>query len=845
MSIATLGTASILLLFLLSLAGTGFSAIGAARRSERLIEAGLQSVYASFGLAAFASALIIYAFVAGDYSIQYVQKTSDAAMPLFYKITSFWGGLDGSMLFWVLLHTLFASLALHANRDRHRELVPHAAAVLSVITAFFAGLLLFIKDPFSLYLLEVPSQGKGLNPLLQNLYMIIHPPSLYLGYVSLAVPYAFGMAALITGQVDAAWQRSVRRWTLFSWMFLTFGLILGGLWAYEELGWGGYWAWDPVENAGLLPWFTVTAFLHSIMIQERRGMMKVWNVSLVIVSFLLTIVGTFMTRSGVVQSVHAFGADPVLAWTFGAFMLAIVLFSFGLVIWRLPLLRSRGELESVLSREFAFLVNNWLFLVAAIFVLGATMWPTFTEWRMILAERYPDWLAWQDPGERVTIGAPFFNRYMRPLGLSLLLLTGVGPLLAWRKTSQVNLVKQFLGPLIAGVVTVVALLVVGLGSPWGLACFGLCAFTFWTIVQEFYRGVALRRRQRPQSVLDALIGLVLRARRRYGGYIVHLGIVLMFLGFAGQGYKLEENMKMNPGQTGNIGDFTIRHDSLAVTSDEQKQMITGHVTVLRDGQEIAQLTPARWFFAKHEDQPTTEVAIRRAAGEDLYLVLAAYEVQSQNATYAVTVNPLVNWIWLGFGVLAFGTGLAMLPERALVLAGARVPEGAATTTLMLLLMLLPAAAQAQTVIPRSELRRQLEADLMCKCGGCKAPMNNCQMGPGCHGLQKQNAKLDEYLAKGMTREQILAAFVADHGGQDILAAPLDEGFNRLAWALPYAVGVTGAAAVGLVALRWSRRRENGNTGAADDSAGAPVTGRASNNIDALRARLDDELRDLD
>lgn len=666
MSIATLGTATILLLFVLSLASAGLSAVGAVRRSERLIEGGLQGVYASFGLAAFASSLIIYAFIAGDYSIQYVQKTSDAAMPLFYKITSFWGGLDGSMLFWVLLHTLFASLALHANRERHRELIPHAAAVLSVITAFFAGLLLFIKDPFALFLLDIPTSGKGLNPLLQNFYMIIHPPSLYLGYVSLAVPYAFGMAALLTGQVDAAWQRSVRRWTLFSWMFLTFGLILGGLWAYEELGWGGYWAWDPVENAGLIPWFTVTAFLHSIMIQERRGMMKVWNVSLVIFSFLLTIVGTFMTRSGVVQSVHAFGSDPVLAWTFGAFMLVIVVFSFGLLIWRLPLLRSRGELESVLSREFAFLINNWLFLVAALFVLGATMWPTFTEWRMILAERYPDLLAWQDPGERVTIGAPFFNRYMRPLGLSLLLLTGIGPLLAWRKTSQVNLVKQFAGPLIAGVVVVVALVISGLGQPWGLACFGLCAFTFWTIAQEFYRGIALRRRQRPQSVLDALIGLVLRARRRYGGYIVHLGIVLMFLGWAGNAYKIERKTTLRPGESTPLGEYVIRHDGLRATEDWQKEMITAHIAVLKDGELKDTLVPARWWYFQLPEQPTTEVSRYMTFGEDVYVSIQEVDMTTGWTQLNLYINPLINWIWFGFGVMLAGS---------LICVGTRKSEG--------------------------------------------------------------------------------------------------------------------------------------------------------------------------
>jgi cytochrome c-type biogenesis protein CcmF len=667
MSIATLGTATILLIFVLSLATAGFGALGAARRSERLIEAGVQGMYATFAVAAFASALITYAFIAGDFTIQYVQKTSDAAMPLFYKITAFWGGLDGSLLFWVLLHTLFGSLAVRANRDKHRELIPHVVAVLSTITVFFAGLLLFLKDPFSTFQLDIPAQGRGLNPLLQNLYMIVHPPSLYLGYVSLAVPYAFGMAALITGQVDAAWQRSVRRWTLFSWMFLTFGLILGGLWAYEELGWGGYWAWDPVENAGLIPWFTTTAFLHSVMIQERRGMMKVWNVSLVIFSFLLTIVGTFMTRSGVVQSVHAFGSDPTLAWTFGAFMLLIVLFSFGLVLWRLPLLRSRGELESVLSREFAFLVNNWLFLVCAVFVLGATMWPTFTEWRMILAERYPDLLGWQDPGERVTIGAPFFNRYMRPIGLSLLLLTGIGPLLAWRKTSTQSLVKQFAGPLAAGTVTVAALRALGIQSPWGLACFGLCMFTFWTIAQEFWRGVALRRRQREQSVLEALIGLVLRARRRYGGYIVHLGVVLMFLGWAGNAFKIEKKTTLRPGESYELGDYVIRHDGLRTTEDWQKEMITAYLGVLKDGEVVDTLRPARWWYYQLPEQPTTEVSRHMTFGEDVYASIQEVDLTTGWTQLNLYINPLINWIWIGFGVMLAGS---------LICVGTRKGEGA-------------------------------------------------------------------------------------------------------------------------------------------------------------------------
>ncbi|MEZ4451158.1 MAG: heme lyase CcmF/NrfE family subunit [Nannocystaceae bacterium] len=654
MTIATLGSFTLLLIFLMSLGTVGLSAVGAVRRSPRFVEAGIQALYASFGLAAFASSLIIYAFLAGDYSIQYVQHTSDSSMPLFYKITAFWGGLDGSLLFWVLLHTLFASLAVRANRERHREMIAHVVAVLGAITAFFAGLLLFHKDPFAPYLLDVPFSGRGLNPLLQNFYMIFHPPSLYLGYVSLAVPYAFGMGALLTGQVDASWQQSVRRWVLFSWIFLSIGLILGGLWAYEELGWGGYWAWDPVENAGLLPWFTTVAFLHSVMIQERRGMMKVWNLALIIISFLLTIVGTFMTRSGVVQSVHAFGEDSALAWTFGAFMLAIVVFSFGLLIRRLPLLRARNELESALSREFAFLVNNWLFLVCALFVLGATMWPTFIEWLQILGERYPSVFGWIDPGERVTIGPPFFNRYMRPLGLALLLLTGVGPLLAWRKTSGQSLIKQFLGPLVVGVASTITPAILGVDSPWGLACFGLCGFTFWTIVQEFYRGVALRRSKRPQGVLDALIGLVLRARRRYGGYIVHLGVVLMFFGWAGNATKIERKTQLQPGQSYPLGDYVIRHDGLRVTEDWQKEMITADLAVLKDGEVVDVLHPARWWYYQLPDQPTTEVSRYMTVTADVYASMQEVDLNSGWTQLSLFVNPLVNWIWTGMMVTLLG-----------------------------------------------------------------------------------------------------------------------------------------------------------------------------------------------
>ena len=816
-----LGTFTLLAVFVVASYALAASVVGGRRRSHALIESGIGAFYMTAALMAVASGIIIHAFVTNNYAVKYVQHYSDAAQPLVYKITSYWGGLDGSIMFWVLLLSVFGTIAVATNRERHRELIPWVVAIISATEMFFIFIMVVHNNPFDTFVAAAPVDGKGLNPLLQNFYMAIHPPSLYTGFVAMTIPYAFGMAALITGHLDDAWLRAVRRWTMIGWLFLTFGLTLGMLWAYEELGWGGFWGWDPVENAGLLPWFTATAFLHSVLVQERRGMLRVWNVTLVITTFFLTIFGTFMTRSGVVQSVHAFGEDRWLAGLFSGFMVLIVTFSFGWVIYRLPLLKSRHELDSWASREAAFLVNNWILLFSAFFILFATMFPTLSE-----AVR----------GQRLTVGPPFFNMWMRPIGLALLVLTGIAPLLAWKKSTLTNLVHQFTWPVAAMMVTAAAVAALGIRVWSSGICFALCAFVGTTILQEFIRGAQVRRGASGSDIFTALVGLVARQQRRYGGYIVHVGIVLMFLGFAGQGYKLEENMKLNPGDKGTVGRFTVRHDSISVTSDDQKQMITGHVTVFQGDKMIAEMTPARWFFAKHEDQPTTEVAIRRAAGEDVYIVLAAYEVGTQNATYAVTINPLVNWIWLGFGVLAIGTGIALLPERAFALAGARVPDAAVTTTLLLLMLLLPGVARAQTVVSRSELRKQLEGDIMCTCGGCKAPMNNCPMGGSCHGLKEQSEKLDKYLAQGMTREQVRAAFVADHGGQDVLTAPLDEGFNRLAWALPYVAGATGAALVGLIAFRWTRRHDN--VPPAGTVADAPVE-------DALAARLDDELRDLD
>jgi cytochrome c-type biogenesis protein CcmF len=822
-----LGTFVLLTAFVTCAYAIAASVAGARRRSTRLVESGIGAFYFLAALMTVASAVLIHAFVTGNYAIKYVQRYSDTAQPLAYKIASYWGGLDGSIMFWVSLLSIFGSLAIYVNRDRHRELIPYVVSVIAATEMFFIFLMIIHKNPFSTFLTTPPVDGAGLTPLLQNFYMAIHPPSMYVGFVSMTVPFAFGIAALITGHLDDAWLRAVRRWTMIGWLFLSFGLTLGMLWAYEELGWGGYWMWDPVENAGLLPWFTATAFLHSVRVQEQRGMLRVWNVTLVIVTFFLTIFGTFMTRSGVVQSVHAFGEDRQLAILFTIFMVFILTFSFGWVIYRLPLLRSRNELDSFVSREAAFLANNWILLFSAFFVLFATMFPTLSE---------------AVTGERLTVAAPFFNRWMLPIGLILLTLTGIGPLLAWRKSTVSNLVYQLKWPVLAFFVTAGALYAFGVRVWSSGTCFALCAMVLTTIGQEFVRGAQVRREATGTDIFTALIGLVGRSKRRYGGYIVHVGIVLMFLGFAGEGFKQEEQALMKVGERLTVGHFAIRHDALRVTNDSQKQMVTGHVSVFEDGKLVGLLEPAKWYFNKREEEPTTEVAIRRAITEDLYVVLAGFDASAQTATYTVTINPLVNWIWLGFGIMALGTGIALLPERAIAFATARVPAGAAgaTTSLLILLLLLPSVVHAQhvespearrTAVARTPLEKELWRELICMCGTCgrKRIGDFC-----CSHAAKMRLEVAKLLDEGKTREEIYQYFIAQYGSQEPLGAPIDKGFNRLAWLFPYMVGASGAVGVAFVALRWSRREQE-----------TPAVAGATGEDTSLRSRLDDELRDLD
>jgi cytochrome c-type biogenesis protein CcmF len=539
--------------------------------------------------------------------------------------------------------------------------------------------------------------------------------------------------------------------------------------------------------------------------------------------------------------VHAFGEDRKLARIFMVFMGVLLVTGFGFLIKRLPELRSRAKLDSPLSREAAFLVNNWIRLFAAFFVLFATMFPTLSE-----AVR----------GERLNIGPPFFNKFMVPIGLVLLFLTGVGPLIAWRKADFGHLRYQFAMPAAAAVVAAAVCLAVGLGTSWApIVCFALCAFTATTITQELARGASIRRRNTGSDFMTALVGMIIRGRRRYGGYVVHVGIVLMFLGFAGQAYQREDEVQLRPGQQHDFGRYVLRYDRLLHEEDRQKEMVTAEFTVLQGGKEIGKMRPARWFFHKNP-QSTTEVAIRRSPAEDLYITLGTYDFSENAAHVKIVLNPLVNWIWLGFMLLAFGTGIALLPESVLAPVTARVgaAEGVAaagrTAALLLaagalLATLLggarPAFAARDPAAVAAD-RKWLRENIMCMCG-CRSNVAECPM-PKCSHADPDTDLVDKMLAEGKSRDDVVAAFVKQYGGAHVLMAPPDKGFNRLAWALPYTVGAAGVAGLAFAAWRFTRRGESPGKAPAAPEPAAPRSSPAAAEPD-LEEKLEDELAKID
>src|SRR5216684_1334343 len=585
-----------------------------------------------------------------DFSLEYVAAYSSTTLPTIYKFTSLWGGQQGSLLFWTWLLSIFTSIAAFQNRRRNPEIAPYALAVLAGVAIFFLFMLNFVTRPFDL-LATIPAEGSDLNPLLQNYWMAIHPPSLYTGYVSATVPFAFGAAALMTGKLDDAWIRTTRRWAIFSWFFLTLGNMFGARWAYEVLGWGGYWAWDPVENAAFMPWLVMTAYLHSVMIQERKDMLKVWNLALIGMAFGLTLFGTFITRSGVISSVHSF-TQSGLGPYFLTFLIIVTLAYVALLIFRSSQLRSPADFESYLSREAAFLFNN-LFLVGIAFaVFWGTIFPVLSE-----AVR----------GVKITVGPPFFDKVNGPLALMLVFLMGVGPLIAWRRTSPQTLMRTFLAPLTMGVGAGVVVFAMGLREWYLLTALSLAAFALGTVVVEFRRGVSARRHLVHETPARALVNLVAKNNRRYGGYIIHLGVVFAFIGIvASSFFRTEVKRSVREGQSFNIGAYEITFLGLKGVETAHLEDLRARLDVRSGGREIATMEPARLFY-KRPQQPATRVAIRSTPLADLYIVLAGVDDQSGLATFEVFLTPLVFWLWAGGLMMAIGTVVVMWPnvrERA-------------------------------------------------------------------------------------------------------------------------------------------------------------------------------------
>jgi cytochrome c-type biogenesis protein CcmF len=613
----------------------------------------IRAVYAVCGCLLVASVALWKGLASHDFNIEYVASYTSRNLPPYYVFSAFWAGQKGSLLFWAVVLSLFAAAAQLLTPRRYAYLMPYVAGVTSVVITFFVSVMLFAADPFE-RLAFTPADGRGLNPQLQNIGMVIHPPMLYLGYISITIPFAFAVAALLSRRLDVGWIHAIRKWTLVSWLFLSIGITLGMWWAYVELGWGGYWAWDPVENASFLPWLTMTAFLHSVMIQEKRGMLKRWNLGLIIGTFLLSIFGTFITRSGVIASVHSFTQSNV-GYFFLAFLVVACILSFTLLYTRWGLLEAEVRLESVLSREAAFLFNNLLFVGIAFSVLWGTLFPILSE----LVK-----------GTKITVGPPFFNRVNVPLGLLLLGLTGVGPLIAWRKASTANLRRQFIAPLAAGVVTLGVLLVIGVRDLYAIMAFALAGLVAGTIIQEFYRGVRARRRMHGESLPVALGRLVSRNRRRYGGYIVHAGILIYFVAFAGMAFKREQEATLKPGEAVEMRSpfgHTYRFTHMGISQYEALNRIVSAATVnvAQDGRPLGLMTSEKRqhvdSFKRPTFEPSTEVAIRSTLQEDLYIVFAGAVNGTEEAVYRFNLNPLVWWVWFGGFVLVLGGLVTMWP----------------------------------------------------------------------------------------------------------------------------------------------------------------------------------------
>ncbi len=642
-----LGALSILLAFPLAIYSFLASVAGAWKKRPFLVKSAERAVYAVCFLLTLASALLVYALLTSDFRLAYVAARSNRAMPAVYKFAAWWGGQEGSLLLWSWILSCYSAVVVFTNRAKFRKMMPYVTATLMFTQIFFLVLNAFIEPPFKVLAvgkgITAVQDGQGLNPLLQYWTMALHPPALYLGYVGFIVPFAFALGSLLIKQPGEQWIHTTRRWSLITWGFQSCGILLGAGWAYAVLGWGGYWGWDPVENASLLPWITATAFLHSVMMQEKKGMMKVWNMVLVSATFFLCIFGTFLTRSGIISSVHAFAKSEIGTY-FVSFLAIGIAATAYLILDRLDYLRSESQLESVVSRESSFLFNNLILLASCFAVLWGTMFPVISETFM---------------SERIALEPAWFNRLMIPIGLFLLFLTGVGPLFAWRRTSVDSLRRNFQWPGIAALVLVIALFWAGVQHPYALISFGFCLFVGLTIVIEFYKGSRAIAAKNQMNLLRAAVELTHRNTRRYGGYLVHMGIVLMFVGFAGAAFNRDVTAEVNVGDTVRLGHYDLK---IAKMTEGENDNYTWHralVEVSKNGHSVGTLEPERRFY-KASRQGLGHIGLRPRLNEDLYV---NFVVDDGKAVLQAYIFPLVAWIWIGSLVLVVGTLVALVPSK--------------------------------------------------------------------------------------------------------------------------------------------------------------------------------------
>ena len=643
---ADLGRAALIVAFGLALYAALAGGLAAYQGRRRLHESARNALIGAFVATAVAAFVLLHALQARDFTYTYVAEHSARKLPFPYSLTAFWGGQEGSLLLWLLVLTGLGSLAVTLNRDLIRRLLPWTVAVLGGVATFFSLLLVFVSSPFGRQ--AAPLDGSGLVPSLQNPYMMIHPPLLYLGYVGLTIPFAFAAGALLSGRADERWIVATRRWTLLAWTALGIGILLGAKWAYEEVGWGGYYAWDPVENAALMPWLASTAFLHSVMVQEKKNMLRVWNVVLVSLAFCLSLFGTFLTRSGVISSIHSFTQSSIGPWLLG-FIAVAAAFSTALIFWRLPILRTTTRLESLASREAAFLYNNLLLIAFTLTVLWGVAFPLISE----LVR-----------GERITVGPPYFNFFLRVLGLPLLLLMGIGPLVAWRRSSLRALGASLLWPAVFALACGAVLLALGAGSSLpGLVAYTFCAFVLGAIALEFIRGTRARKSLGDATWLGAFSSLVGRNRRRYGGYLVHAAIVLLALGVAGGAYGSTKVQKLEPDQTMQIRGYDLRYLGSVARTEPNRTEVRARFAVSRDGKSLGVYEAGKNRYPV-EGQDSNEVGIRTdwLRAEDLFLIGEQFNADGSVVVKAL-VNPLVDLIWLAGFVFLFGSLVAMWPDE--------------------------------------------------------------------------------------------------------------------------------------------------------------------------------------